>query len=593
MKRKGINMWLWTVLLASMLLGGCAWATEGERVRVNEPRISGDVITITGTVPAASAGKTVAIQIIRPLGAFGVLSDVFHMYEVVSEDDGSFEHTVYMNESDVSGWYTVYAGAEGCLVSELQQKPNSDEYVQAYYYVSKADRLEMVDQINAQTSAQGVQTILDSQEQRRKLQSIGMLMEEYDALSQSEKLQVATGLVGENFTGDAELGSAFNDKVLTQVLKSYGSNIEEALEALRPYSYLTALPYERYDEITQEAQKSFFTQTIYAYSEGAWTSLTELQEAFLDGFALLAIYEEHSYEKIWTVLEEHMDRLKLDQSALDEMEKITEPEAHQYILRAMTNQNFLTVASVRAAFDAAVEKGKELQDEPSKNPIGPSGGSGSGGGGGSGGSRGGSSPAILVPKTEDTIENERESEEFSDVPQDHWAYVYVMDLYEKGIVSGNGNASFEPDSILTREVFVKMLAAGLKIPHSDQSTAFTDVAADDWYASYIADATAYGIVQGVAADRFGVGEIITRQDMAVMLARAAEKAGIPLEENAEISYFADHEDIADYAKSSVYLLKNAGMIDGVDEQHYDPNGNATKAQAAKIIYFLLQLDQGN
>ena len=591
MKRKWISVWLWIALFVFQIIGGCVWAADAEHVVVNEPRTSGDVITITGNVPAAGAGKTVAIQIIRPSGTFGVLDDVFYMFEVASGADGNFEHAVYMNDNDASGWYTVYAGAAGYLTSELVQKPDSEEYVQAYYYVSKNDRMEMVKQINAQTSMQGVQTILDSQENRRQLQSIGMLMGEYDAFPEEDKAQVAAELVGKDFASDTMLGTAFNDKVLTQILQSYGSNIEQALEALRPYSYLTALPYERYDEITQEVQRSFFVQTIFAYNQGDWTCLKELQEAFLDGFALLAINEEHNYENIWTVLEDNMERLKLDQSALDEMENITDSRARQFILQAMTNQNFLTVASVREAFLLAVDEGKQLQDKPSVSPIGPSGGGGSGGG--SGGSRGGSSPAILVPKAEDTAENETESEEFSDVPQDHWAYVYVMDLYEKGIVSGNGNASFEPDSILTREVFVKMLVAGLKIPHTDQSTAFTDVAADEWYASYIADATAYGIVQGVAADRFGVGEIITRQDMAVMLARAAEKAGIPLEENVEISYFADHEDIADYAKSSVYLLKNAGMIDGVDEQHYDPNGNATKAQAAKVIYFLLQTDEAN
>lgn len=62
--------------------------------------------------------------------------------------------------------------------------------------------------------------------------------------------------------------------------------------------------------------------------------------------------------------------------------------------------------------------------------------------------------------------------------------------------------------------------------------------------------------------------------------------GDKLSKNNSGEAFADDASIADYAKTAVYLLKENGVINGRGENTFAPNGTATRAEAAKIIYTL-------
>ena len=53
--------------------------------------------------------------------------------------------------------------------------------------------------------------------------------------------------------------------------------------------------------------------------------------------------------------------------------------------------------------------------------------------------------------------------------------------------------------------------------------------------------------------------------------------------------FADDEQISDYAKTAVYALYDAGIINGVSEDEFAAKDYLTRAQAAKIIYGIYSL----
>ena len=127
---------------------------------------------------------------------------------------------------------------------------------------------------------------------------------------------------------------------------------------------------------------------------------------------------------------------------------------------------------------------------------------------------------------------------------------------------------------------------GAFVPDAERKAAgFSDVAKDSWYAEFIEKAYAMGIVSGMGDGTFGVGLSITRQDMCVMIYNAAKAAGITFEVSDDA--FADDEKIADYAKEAVYALKQAGAVSGVDAENFAPQETATRAQAAKIINFVM------
>ena len=116
---------------------------------------------------------------------------------------------------------------------------------------------------------------------------------------------------------------------------------------------------------------------------------------------------------------------------------------------------------------------------------------------------------------------------------------------------------------------------------------FSDVNEGDWYYSFIAAAYNNGIINGYDNGTFGVNDNITRQDMAVIIYRAAERAGISFDAVNEEITFEDGAEIADYARDAVRTLQTAGIINGISDTEFAPGMNATRAQAAKMIYLCI------
>ena len=104
-----------------------------------------------------------------------------------------------------------------------------------------------------------------------------------------------------------------------------------------------------------------------------------------------------------------------------------------------------------------------------------------------------------------------------------WAQEAIEYLYFKDIVDGYGDGTYGVNDSVTREQFVKILitALGLNLYELD-SNDFTDVESGAWYEVYINSAMHYGIINGISDTEFGVGQPISRQDMAVMSMRAID-----------------------------------------------------------------------
>jgi hypothetical protein len=180
---------------------------------------------------------------------------------------------------------------------------------------------------------------------------------------------------------------------------------------------------------------------------------------------------------------------------------------------------------------------------------------------------------------------------FSDVPTDFWGITYIEALANKGIVAVADNKLFYPNNFITREEFVKLLVEAFIENDTTATTDFSDVSNDKWYYTYIATAVKEGIVYGIDNNKFGVGSLITRQDMAVMAYRVAQKVGISISDNLdnnELDKFTDESIISCYAKEAVGIMKKGNILSGKENKLFEPIANSTRAQAAKIICLLLQ-----
>lgn len=176
---------------------------------------------------------------------------------------------------------------------------------------------------------------------------------------------------------------------------------------------------------------------------------------------------------------------------------------------------------------------------------------------------------------------------YTDLDDVIWARNAIVTLSNKGILKGVGDNKFAPNTLVTREEFVKMLvcAFGDKT-QTVKETNFSDVDPNEWYAEFVFAAVESGIVNGKGDGTFGVGENITRQDMAAMAYRAALKNISPDDES---DIFDDFDSVDAYAKGAVAVMAQKGIINGKGNRMFCPLDNATRAEAAKVIFEIIQL----
>ncbi len=165
---------------------------------------------------------------------------------------------------------------------------------------------------------------------------------------------------------------------------------------------------------------------------------------------------------------------------------------------------------------------------------------------------------------------------FEDVPADHWAYSYIMDLYNMGIINGETATLFVPDDNVTRAEFAKMAVLLFGLTAQSAESKFVDVTAGDWFAPYVIAATEAGIVLGTSETTYSPNDNITREQIAAIIGREMNwTSDNPLD-------YSDADTIEEYALPYVTGLTEQGILTG-DNGMFRPKDNSTRAEAAAII----------
>jgi 2',3'-cyclic-nucleotide 2'-phosphodiesterase/3'-nucleotidase/5'-nucleotidase len=169
-----------------------------------------------------------------------------------------------------------------------------------------------------------------------------------------------------------------------------------------------------------------------------------------------------------------------------------------------------------------------------------------------------------------------------------WAQQAIGSLAEKGIVKGLENGNFAPTKSVTRAEFVTMLVRALNLSNSGAAASFNDVKQGAWYTDSIAAAVNAGLVKGSGNGKFEPGREITREEMAIMIVNALAGQLPSIDTSAVLGEFADKASIAPYAKEAVAQLTQLGIVNGVAGGKFAPKAIANRAQAAVIIYRMLE-----
>ena len=164
-------------------------------------------------------------------------------------------------------------------------------------------------------------------------------------------------------------------------------------------------------------------------------------------------------------------------------------------------------------------------------------------------------------------------------------------LASRGIINGKSDTIFDPDSTMTRAEFATITVRGLGLKEK-KVTVFTDVSSNEWYAGYIGSAYSYGIVTGTSATTFNPNGTITRQEAAVMVARAAKLCGIDTSlTNAQIRdilvKFGDYTKSADWARESLAFCYKENIL-SQDDSNIRPLDAIKRCEVAEMLYRMLK-----
>lgn len=409
---------------------------------------------------------------------------------------------------------------------------------------------------------------------------LGIDFSDYNSLDDKET--VCTQIAGRDFKSISNLGNAIVDAITAQ--KEYETALAADAALLKEINQATDS--QMHLLIIQNSQRfQIDTEREYGYSylkklwdEGESDEVLNVYDAlrntkklsgFKDSFdevVLLASVNSASWQSMYDVITLYGDELGIEN--IDDYDDLSNSQKSD-ILRKMASSEFKTIAAVEKKFSDLVESFSSSGK--------------SGGGGGSSKGSGASGQMILPVVQQDMQSDDDKNPAFTDTASVPWAIEAIGFMSNQKIINGYPDGSFKPDNPVTREEFAKILVLSLGLFNKNAVCEFDDVSKDSWYYQYVASAYEAGIIKGTG-ESFGSASLITREDAATMIYRAALMIN---KELGEGKTFSDENLISDYAKDAVRNLAGS-IISGDENGNFNPKDQTTRAQAVKLLYELIK-----
>lgn len=549
-----------------------AGSTQGLAAVLNAPDINveNNTVKISGNIDKEE--KLIELIVLNPDGTTESVavnaSDLQYQRLLISGKNGEFSHTFKLNLDGVkdSGVYTVIVGGQN-----VGDKPLTTEF----YFASAKDVADAISGITASGSVQEVALILND-DMKAKTLSVAS----FEPFAKQDKTEIAKVLYGmtsswseeekNNCTGavmqktiyEASLICAYNTGNTALIFDENGEFLHDdvlGVSNIDEDNDITLLQVYK-ETVSKDGQKKIREALL----NNTYKNADEMKKSFAENIVLIGLTnsEKNGFA--------HVDKILTDKNV---------KYVGLTINKTLTDDNKIALKEANGYSSIDVLQ-KAINDLPTGSSSSPSGSSGSSGS--SSNKKPSSNIGNFVVDYTNAPSSVTSGDKFNDLTNHSWAKEAITSLYEDGIINGVGENEFDPSGYLTREQAVKILCEATGKKPVNEKTDFKDVDNNAWYAGYVAAAKKSGLVNGISDKEFGVGKKISRQDFAVMIARA-----FSISENSKTTDFADNKQIADYAQEAVAALSARKVINGYADNTFKPFENCTRAEAAVIIYRVL------
>ena len=184
---------------------------------------------------------------------------------------------------------------------------------------------------------------------------------------------------------------------------------------------------------------------------------------------------------------------------------------------------------------------------------------------------------------------------FSDVDSNYWAYSYIMEMVNRGVLNGYPNGKFYPDKYITRAELAKILtiASGLSITDA-KDAGFSDVGDNDWFKPYVNAAANYLNGYNVFGSLMYIPQRdAIREDLAVALVKLKGYDIYGRDESILSTMFTDADSISGDAKAYIATALEKGLISGYEDDTFRGQNSITRAEASALLWRAYQYGNGN
>ena len=517
-------------------------------------------ITINTVIEGLNAGSEVTFLDLNPGYDINDIESVSQDYfgkelayyvQLTAQPKGKFSYAYKMSDG-VTGEHTL------CYVNP---KTNEFEVLGTYYFYNDDFKNDLVEDFNDATSSEAIRELFETY---------------YMVLGIDTLSGIDTERVSKTIYTQKELAplkdvsaviDAYNHSLSISKLND-AETIDEFFELLKQenlYEELTSVPlYEAYENELDSDSVSYINDKILEFDA---YHIYDFKLLVLELTALKLVETGSNNTYISPVLESARDYIVgIHYASYDKLKKLGKADSvlNKLIGKSYENiEDFIKSANKIIKFE--LEKATE-EKESSKRPS-----------GNGGGASVPSSPSSVAPTPSNPNAPVAMFTDMSDLP---WAMEAVGSLYRNGIINGKTPYIFAPNDNITREEFVKIIVEAFDV-EGKANINFDDVFSDAWYKDYVVKAYGANIVTGMSDNLFGIGKNITREDMAVILLRVLQRK---FNFASSDMSFTDIGEISAYAKDSVSKLSKAGIINGFSDGNFKAKNNATRAEAAVMIF---------
>lgn len=486
------------------------------------------------------------------------ISDVIdYIGTQITNESGEFLFT-YKKE-DTSGNYEYFVKA----------KTGTEKYSGNYEHFSEVDISAALGRIlGAETSA-GLKNLLSENikyavdgfvEQKTNLQILGIEDTRY---KNTDSLLVCEIIKNNSIADEKAFKTVFNNAVALAELSSCQTE-QQLVDAIE--NNKTLIDVTKYRTYARYSGSAYKSDVIRRLLNRKYMSEGDFEYTFNEAVILSAVKNVVNKTEIESILSDYaaVKNIQLtDYNALGSNKN--------YVNVGLAGNSYNDFTTFQTRLVNLINEAKQFSTNNSTSPGGGTGGSGT----------------IMPPlkNNSDTVK-EIYKNTFSDLDNFAWAVKYIDIVAKAGIMQGDGNHLFNPGNNIKREEFAKVLTDTFELQLQEEVTNFDDVRPGEWYSKYVDILCSNGITQGIGDGKFGTGMEISRQDLCVMVYKCLKNNDISGDTETG---FTDDENIAEYAKESVYAMQTCGVISGYENGEFRPENSCTRAEIAVIICNILNL----